>query len=64
MARLRELLVTQYARFTPVAGRCSVCYRRFEVELTADEIPASAYQELMALFADHACVEDANHATT
>lgn len=54
----RELLVTKYTRFTPVAGRCSVCLRQFEVELTEDELPASAQQELRALFDDHLCYGD------
>lgn len=43
-----------------VEGRCSVCERRFRIQLTDGDLPQSAYQELKAFFEDHACKQDAN----
>jgi len=46
----------------PVAGRCSVCHRPFEIEPNDKDSPASIQQELRALFDNHTCDEDFSQA--
>lgn len=53
--RRYRLIVTRVEYGAPVAARCSVCDRLFEVSLDALGSIANANQELGAMFEDHTC---------
>jgi hypothetical protein len=62
-SRRRTLIAYKVEYGTPTAGRCSVCYRVFEVELGAAEALSAANERLRALFDAHVCDEDSSVAT-
>ena len=54
------MIVSRIEYGTPMAGRCSVCHRPFEVELGKEEPLSVAKERLNALFGQHVCDEDSS----
>jgi|SRR5215469_9490892 len=56
----RRLIPTKLVRNVPVAGRCSICHRPFEVSVTSDLLESlrSSNHWLLVDFGSHTCHED------
>jgi len=62
-SRRRRMIAFNVQYGTPMAGRCSVCNRLFEVRLAPSEALGLANERLMEQFDKHTCDEDGSQAT-
>jgi hypothetical protein len=60
-SRRRRLIFSKVEYGAPVAARCSVCHRPFEVELGDKEPLSAAHEKLAELFDSHTCDEVPSH---
>jgi hypothetical protein len=58
--RRRRLIFFKVEYGAPVAARCSVCHRPFEVTLGKSDALDSAHNKLADMFDEHTCLEDVN----
>ncbi len=59
-SRRRRLIFSKVEFGAPVAARCSVCHRPFDVELADKEPLSAAHHKLAEMFDSHTCDENAS----
>ena len=60
MAKSRQLIYSKAPQVTVISGRCSLCYRPFDVSVGQHETLSAANERLLASFDAHVCNEDVN----
>jgi hypothetical protein len=61
--RRRRLIFSKVEFGAPVSARCSVCNHSFEVILGKNDKLGTARGRLVAMFDEHVCQENVNHAS-